>query len=274
MTTITRVPEIGLSEELPEFDARAIDKRVGLIVLGTDHTSEADFARMVAGPRVGVFTSRVPYANPVTAENLAAMQPDLSAAADLILPGEPLDVVCYSCTSASVVMGDEAVSSAIREAKPEAPVVTPPMAAVTGLTVLGVTRIAMLTPYTLETSRPMVDYFLASGFQVTKLTCFGLDDDRVMARIDRPSLLAAAREAVTSDAQALFVSCTALRTASIIAEMEDALGIPVVSSNQASAWMCLRLVGESAAQPEFGRLMTLPLGPEGADGSGGDAGEP
>ncbi len=60
------------------LDDRAIEKRVGLIVLASDHTSEANYARMVASRRIGVFTSRVPYANPVTAENLKAMQSDLT----------------------------------------------------------------------------------------------------------------------------------------------------------------------------------------------------
>ena len=46
------------------------------------------------------------------------MQPALTAGAALILPGEKLDAICYSCTSASVVIGDAAVEAAIRPAKP------------------------------------------------------------------------------------------------------------------------------------------------------------
>ena len=40
MTTITRVPQIVRAETTPDFDQRAIEKRVGLVVLSTDHTSE------------------------------------------------------------------------------------------------------------------------------------------------------------------------------------------------------------------------------------------
>ncbi len=60
-------------------------------------------------------------------------------------------------------------------------------------------------------------------------------------------------------AEALFVSCTALRAAAAVPAMEAALGRPVVTSNQATAWQCLRLCGDAAAYPEFGLLMTLPL---------------
>ena len=86
-----------------------MEKRVGLIVLATDHTSEPDFQRLVASPRIGVYAARIAYANPTTTENLRRMQPGLTAGAALLLPGEPLDVICYSCTSASVVIGDPAM---------------------------------------------------------------------------------------------------------------------------------------------------------------------
>src|SRR5690606_21787156 len=104
------------------------------------------------------------------------------------------------------------------------------------------------------------DYFAAKGFDLASVTCLGFDDDREMARIAPADLVGLAREAMADDADALFVSCTALRAASVAAEIEAAIGRPVVTSNQASAWMCLRLCGDETARPEHGRLMTLPLG--------------
>ena len=91
------------------LDDRPMRARVGLVVLATDHTTEPDYARIVAPQGIGVYATRIPFANPVTAESLAAMAPDITAAAALILPGEALDVVVYSCTSASVAIGDAAV---------------------------------------------------------------------------------------------------------------------------------------------------------------------
>lgn len=246
----------------PQLAARAVAKRVGLVVLATDHTSEGDYARLVAGPEIGVYVNRVPYANPITPASLRAMQPDLTAAAALILPDEPLDVISYACTSASVVIGDAEVAAALRAAKPGAQVVTPPKAAVAGLAALGATRLAVLTPYTFETTRAMAGYFAGAGLELTRVTCLDMEDDREMARIDRASLVAAAREAMTDDAEALFISCTALRSAAAVAEIEAALGKPVVTSNQAAAWMCLRLCGDASDRPGGGRLMRLALPPD------------
>jgi len=249
--------DLTLASRAPELDDRPLAKRVGLIILATDHTTEVDFQRMVASDRIGVYSTRIPYANPVTPENLRAMQPSLTAGAALILPDEPLDVVMYSCTSASVVIGDAQVQAAVRAAKPTATVITPTAAAASGLKAFGARRISVLTPYTLETSRPMADYFLALGFDIARFTCLGLTDDREMARISPSDIVAFAKEAMAPDSDALFISCTAVRAAGVAAEIEAATGKPVVTSNLATAWACLRLCGDEAARPALGRLMTL-----------------
>ena len=259
MKVMKALPEIRLETASPALDPRPLEKRVGLIALATDHTSEVDFRRMVASERIGVYVARIPYANPTTPENLRKMQPSLSAGAALILPDETLDAVCYSCTSASVVIGDAEIEQAIQAAKPGVPVVTPPMAGMRGLNAFGVKRISILTPYTVETSRPMAAYFAAHGFDIQSFSCLGFEDDREMARITPASLVEMARKVMHPQADALFVSCTALRAALAVPGMEQAIGRPVVTSNQASAWNCLRLCGDDTPRPEFGRLWTKPL---------------
>ncbi|WP_438752298.1 ectoine utilization protein EutA [Pararhizobium sp. O133] len=253
---------IDTASRAPRLDDRPLEKRIGLIILATDHTTEVDFQRMVASERIGVYVTRIPYANPVTPENLRKMQPSLTAAAALILPDEPLDVVMYSCTSASVVIGDQQIEAAVQTAKPGVPVVTPTAAAVKGLRALGAKRISVLTPYTVETSRPMAEYFEQLGFTIDRFTCLGLTDDREMARISHDEIVGFAGQAMAPESDALFISCTAVRAAEVVARIEQAIGKPVVSSNLATAWACLRLCGETAARPELGMLMTRPY-PEG-----------
>ena len=241
----------------PELDARAHDRRVGLVVLATDHTSEADFRRMVASERIGVHVARIAYANPVTPENLARMQPDLRRTAALILPDEGLDALCYSCTSASVVIGDAAVAAELGAAKPGAAIVTPPLAATDALRALGARRISILTPYTVATSRPMAGYFEARDFDIASFQCLGMEDDREMARVSHGSIVEAATVSMAPDAEALFISCTALRAAAVVPAIEDRIGRPVVTSNLATAWACLRHCGDAVPRPEWGRLMAM-----------------
>ena len=65
---------------------------------------------------------------------------------------------------------------------------------------------------------------------------------------------AVAASAKHPDADALFFSCGAMRSVEIVDELERRLGKPVVVSNQAMIWDCLRLLGVSDRIDGFGRL--------------------
>ena len=238
------------------LDDRPLSRRVGLVTLATDHTTEVDFA--VLPPRgIGVYATRIPFANPVTPETLAAMAGDVTQAAALILPDEDLDAVVYSCTSASVVIGDERVRAAIRAGKPGAEPITPISAGFAALRALGADRITLLTPYTRETTQPMADCFEAGGFALQEVASLGMTDDRAMARLSHDTIIAAARAAAAPGSQALFIACTAVRAAGIAGQIEDAIGLPVVSANLATLWAAMRACGDTGpALP--GQLMRLP----------------
>ena len=239
------------------LDDRPMRARVGLVVLATDHTTEPDFHRLLSSRGIGVYATRIPFANPVTPRRLAAMAGDLTGAAALILPDEPLDAVVYSCTSASVVIGDDAVRAAIHAGKPGTQAITPISAGFAALRALGAKRITLVTPYTAETTQPMADCFEEGGFDLAGVRCLGLTDDRAMARISPDSIVAAASEAAVKGSDALFLACTAVRAAGVIDRIEAATGIPAVSSNLATAWAALRACGDGGAAAP-GRLMALP----------------
>jgi maleate isomerase len=236
-----------------EFDAPGRPVRLGLIALATDLTIERDARRLLPQDDVALHVTRVPFANPTTPENLRAMAPKLADAAALLLPEIPLAAICYGCTSASVAIGDAEVARYIGQARPGVPVVTPILAAAQAFRALGAARISVLTPYLPETTAPMLDYFDAAGIAVARCSCLGLPDDRDMARLSARTILAAARDADTPEAEALFLSCTALPAVPLIAALEAELGKPVITSNQASFWAMLRLAG-LPVPADFGRI--------------------
>lgn len=240
------------------LDERPSTRRVGLIALATDHTVEADFRRLVASDEIAVHVTRVAYANPTTPENLRAMQPLLTEAASLILPGEELDAIVYGCTSASVVIGEDAIAAALAAGKPHTPVITPAGAAARALHALRARRIAILTPYLRRTAEPMHAFFSDQGFAVDRLVCLGMEDDRVMARLPREEIVRLAMETVTPQTEALFIACTALRAAQCVPEIERQTGRPVVTSNLAAAWASLRQCGIAPDPLAPCRLLALP----------------
>ncbi|MDH3375704.1 MAG: ectoine utilization protein EutA [Gammaproteobacteria bacterium] len=241
----------------PELDSSPVSPRIGLLLLATDHTTERDFARLCPNDEVTIYANRIAYENPTTPDNLRRMHSGLPDAAALILPGAELDVLCYSCTAASVVIGDAEVEAALQSAKPGTPVVTPSGAAREALQLLGTRRISILTPYLPETGGLIAAYFSTHGFEIANLTCFGLEDDRDMARVKPAEIVAAARESIAPEAEALFISCTGLRAAEVAQEIEQSIGRPVVTSNQASAWLSLRTAGVQSSITGSGRLLTL-----------------
>lgn len=248
--------EIQISTRSPRLDPRPVAHRVGLVALSTDHTSEVDYARILCPAGIGVYVNRIPFANPVTPETLRAMEGDLAEGAALILPGEDLDAVIYGCTSASVCIGDAAVRAQVARGKPGCPVVTPISGALAGLRAMGARRISVLTPYTVETSRPMAEMFEAEGIAIDRFTCLNMEDDRDMARIALDDLVMLAAEAAFAGSDAVFISCTAVRAAGVIDRIEAAAGMPALSSNYAAAWQTARLCGVTAALAP-GHLMTL-----------------
>jgi maleate isomerase len=228
---------------------------IGLIVLATDQTIEHEFRRLLDLPGVALYESRILNDARITPETLAAMEARLLEAAGLILPGLPLDVVAFGCTSASMVIGEERVFERIREARPGVACTSPITAAFAAFAALGARRLALLTPYRDDINRFMRDYIEARGFAVPVMGSFNEEDDRRAARIDAASVRDAAIDLGRSDrVDAVFVSCTSLRLLEGIGAIEAALGKPVTSSNHALAWHCLRLAGIGDRRPEFGAL--------------------
>jgi maleate isomerase len=233
---------------------------IGVVVLATDQTLEHEFRRLLDVPGVAFYESRILNDAAITPETLAAMETRLTEATGLILPGLPLDVVAFGCTSAAMVIGEDQVFARIRAARPGVACTTPITAAFAAFETLGVRRLALLTPYRDDINRFMRDYIEARGFAVPAMGSFNEEDDRRAARIDPASVRDAAIElGRAAEVDAVFVSCTSLRLLDALGAIEGALGKPVTSSNHAMAWHCLRLAGVDDARPQFGMLFARPL---------------
>jgi maleate isomerase len=233
---------------------------IGVIVLATDQTLEHEFRRLLDLPGVAFYESRIVNDAAITPATLAAMEARLTQATEVILPGLPLDVVAFGCTSASMVIGEEQVFAQISEARPGVPCTTPITAAFAAFEALGARRLALLTPYRDDINRFMRDYIEARGFRVPVIGSFNEEDDRKAARIDLASIRDAAIDLGRADiVDAVFVSCTSLRLIEAVTEIEAALRKPVTSSNHAMAWHCLRLAGIEDPRTGFGTLFARPL---------------
>lgn len=268
MTEIT-APKAEVMRNAVSMIDQAVKYRIGMIALSTDITLERDIHRLIPrkeangegayGGEICVYTSRVEFINPVTPENLRRMEPHIARAAELILTNQKIDAICYGCTSASATLGDQSVLDALDKGKPGTPATNPALAGVAAINALGAKTVSVLTPYPEAASQKLADYFAAKGLNIISHHCLNISDDRDIAHIDPASLITAAKAADHPDADAVFLSCTALPGVEVIPQLEEALGKPVVVSNQAMIWMALRLAGCDYQAPGGGKLFTLGL---------------
>ena len=238
----------------PEFDeSRAWRTRLGFVLISNDSVIEEDMQRM-APDGVGVHFTRAPMPTGCTVENLASMKDGLAAAAAELLPEFPLSVVCYACTSGSAVIGEEQIMAELKRACPDRQATTLITGVIEGLRAIGAKRIVLGTPYLDEVNAIEAQYMEAKGFELLDVQGMSLKFDSDITRVT-PRYIAKFAQAIDQpEADAIFISCGALRAIDVISEIEAEIGKPVITSNQSMLWHCLRLAGIEERIEGYGRL--------------------
>lgn len=228
---------------------------LGMIVLQADLTVEADMRRMVPLD-TRLLVSRVPSGDAVTPESLSAMEGHLAAAAGLFPRGHAFDVVAYACTSGAAQIGSDRVADRVLAGTEAGRVTDPVTALLAACTALGAARLAILSPYIAPVSERLRQVLAARGVETPGFGTFAEPEEARVARIDAASVCAATQALVerAPPVDAVFLSCTNLRTLGVIDRLETTLGLPVLSSNLVLAWHMLRLCRAPALPQAPGRL--------------------
>ena len=184
------------------------------------------------------------------------MERDLATAVASMMPGrDDLDVISYSCTSGTFVIGEERVITELQRMHPKARATTMLSACVATLDSFGAGQIVLGTAYPPDLTALEMDFLASKGFEVVGSEGLSLTSDEEMNRVTPSWLARFASEIDSPDADALFLSCGALRVLPVVEEIEAAIGKPLVFSNQANFWHCLRLAGIDDRIEGFGRLL-------------------
>lgn len=227
--------------------------RIGLMLPTGNSVNEPEFNRM-APEGVSVHANRV-FLERVTPEALVGME-EHAAASARGLASIRLGVLAFGCTSGSFVGGKGYDENLIRIMQDETgiPATTTTTAVARGLRTLGVSRIALATPYTDEVNALEVKFLEDSGFEVTASMGGGIVETADIQECHPDMAYQRARAVDNDRAEAIFISCTGFRTIEIIEKLEADLGKPVVTSNQATFAESLRILGVRDVQPGFGSL--------------------
>jgi maleate isomerase len=227
--------------------------RLGVIVPSGNSVAETELRAMLPDD-VTMLATRLALRGSSEPE-LLAMLTDLDHAAELLGHAEP-DAIAFHCTAVSTFAPQFAgdIRDRITAATGRPALVTAD-AILAALQTLSAKRVLLVTPYIQPTHQREIDYLTGNGLDVVGGSCLGVNTNIEMARIS-PDAIAAQVHAALSQAAAdvCFISCTAIRSAGLIADLEATLGIPIITSNQVLAWHALRTMGNTHPVFGFGQL--------------------
>ena len=238
----------------PHMDAGKHHRaKLGFILMSTDLAAESDFFSM-APEGVAVHITRLKTDDYTTKETLLRHIERMADAASRLQPDVKPDVVCYSCTSGSIVIGEERIFSEIRKGAPWAK----PMCLVTGvvdaLRELGAKTIVVGTPYLDEINTAEAEFLVGKGFDVLDIQGLNLTTGIEFGRVTPSYWKQFALEIDRPDSDAIFLSCGGIRSLEVVDEIEQLAGKPVITSNQAQFWSCLRRAGIEDRLEGFGQI--------------------
>tara|TARA_R110000772_G_scaffold264984_1_gene386007 strand:+ start:235 stop:963 length:729 start_codon:yes stop_codon:yes gene_type:complete len=232
-----------------------LDAALGMIVLQADETLEGDM-RAVLPMDVALYVSRIQSGDKVTTDTLAEMEKHLGTSAGLLPKAARFACIGYGCTSGAAEIGSDRVADCIRQAASSPHVTNPLSALINACGALGATRLALLSPYVVNVSAKLRTALDDVGIATPVFGSFDEAEEAKVVRIDARSIIEAALDIARQDkVDALFLSCTNLRTLNVIDKIEAATGIPCLSSNQVLGWDMARAAGITANVP--GRLGTI-----------------
>ena len=243
----------------PSFDkGRHSRARLGFILMSTDLAAESDFFD-ISPKDVAIHITRLKTDDHTTNETLSKHIEFMADAASRIQPDTKPDVISYSCTSGSIVIGEDKIKEEIKKGAPYAIPMTLVTGVVDALRELKVKNLVVGTPYLDEINTNEAEFLFNKGFSVLNIQGLNLTKGIEFGTVTPDYWIKFAEEINEESADAIFLSCGGIRSTEVIDQIEQKVGKPVITSNQAQMWSCLRRAGVEDNISGFGKLFNYQL---------------
>jgi maleate cis-trans isomerase len=230
--------------------------KIGLILPSTNTVNAHEWGLM-APDGISIHEARAMLTGKSSQDSYDTMAKNTETAAEELATAE-VDIVAYGCTSGSFMCDRKVIVERLTELA-GCPATTTSDSVIAALKTLGVKKIAMATPYVDWVNEGEVKFLNDEGFEVVAEMGLGMGETqaerRAINKVPPQAVFRMARHVDRPDAEAIFLSCTAMPTIPVIAEIEAELGKPVVTSNQSTFWNTLRMLGLNQKVYGFGRLL-------------------
>ena len=238
--------------------------KLGLLVPATNCVAEPDMYKM-APEGVTVHSTRLQAFNAArrqaadVADTIRIFEEsgdDAVNVAPILAQVKPA-VIAFADTSASFLNGTEYNDNLCRRIEAAAGIkaITASTAVVEAIRELGLRKVCLITPYHHYFTEKGKEFLEESGFEVPIFKSFGSGTHPMDIHLPE-AIYEEVINTFDESCDGIFVSCTNLRAADIIEKVEKHVGRPMVSSNQATMWLMLRLAGVRKRVTGFGELLT------------------
>jgi maleate isomerase len=213
-----------------------VSARVGLIVPSSNTVIEPDLYRRLPASST-LHTARMRLEETTPEAESAMLDEHLPISVRDVGSARP-DVVVFGCTSAGALRGNDYEAHLIDRISREtgAPTVSVASAVRAAITAQGARRVGIVTPYIEALNDKIRESLEADGLEVVGIHGLGITENFTIADVEPARIAAFAAECFGSGGiDLLFASCTNFRAYDARDQIQQELGVPVVTSNQAAA---------------------------------------
>ncbi|HEX5285402.1 MAG TPA: Asp/Glu racemase [Polaromonas sp.] len=242
--------------------------RMGLIVPSSNTTMETEIPAMlrareqVLPERFSFHSSRMRMKE-VTKEQLQAMDRDSDRCA-LELSDARVDTMAYACLVAIMSMGKGYHREAQRRLHEvtvangaPTPISTSAGALVEGLQALGAKRVSIIAPYMVPLTRLVIEYLENEGIEVIDSISLEIPDNLEVGARNPKAPAELWKQLNVRGADAIVASaCVQMPSLASVPLIEQASGLPVVSSAVCTTWALLKNLGLERRVPNAGTLLS------------------
>lgn len=169
------------------------------------------------------------------------------------------DAIAFNCTGASVANGrnSDTILNERMTTNLGVPTTNAMLAIKQALDALAVKAIVHICPFEGESVRIEQDSLNESGIELLESVALGFTDARKAALMSPDEIADNACRHDIDGAEAILLSCANVRAFEAVELVEQRLGKPVVSTNQAMLWAVLRLAGWTGTIDDGGQLFLI-----------------
>lgn len=247
--------------------------RIGMIVPSSNTTMETEIPELLQ--RAGRGTHRFTFHSSrmrmkkVNLSELGKMNAQADRCAEE-LSDAAVDVAAYACLVAVMSEGPQcaqemarSLSEVLQEGNPQAQMITSAGALIEGVRRLGVSKVALVTPYMKPLTAMVVDSLESAGIQVVDAISLEISDNLAVGKRDPEELVSISRELDLKEAEAIILSaCVQMPSLAAIPHVEAETGLPVLSAATATLRSVLEELDIQLDIPGGGSLLQMKSKPE------------